>query len=192
MNGGLAFGCNRAKSRLAPSGRALLSRSFSLRSYAWRKKPRASKSRKTAARGAQHHARRPGANSGFTVPKAPGGLEPGHGCAIAGREAGGRAARLFAEGRRPGPGKTSSRHGGGVEAVSAGFTESEVRAPRKCAAPVSSEVRDRGVRGSVTRVRGPTSGWQGRTGLHGARAIRRSDRCVVKRTVLQSRWAASR
>lgn len=97
MNGGLAFGCNRAKSRSAPSGRALLVRSFSLRSYAWREKPKASKSRRTAARGAQHHAKRPGVNSGFTVPKAPGGLEPGNGCAIAGREAGGRAAHLLSK-----------------------------------------------------------------------------------------------
>jgi len=78
-------------------GGALLVRSSSLRSYAWRREPRATKSRGTASRGAQHHAGRPGANSGHTAPKASGGLEPGIGCAIAGREAGRRAAHLLSK-----------------------------------------------------------------------------------------------
>jgi len=95
VNGGLAFGCNRAKSCSAPSGRALLTRNPLLRRYAWRRKPKATESRRTAARGAQHHAGRPGVNLGHAAPKAPGGLEPGVGCAIAGREAGGRAAHLL-------------------------------------------------------------------------------------------------
>lgn len=73
-----------------------------------------------------------------------------------------KSSASLVEGRRPGSGKISSGHAGGVEAISAGFTGSEERAPRKCAAPAPSEVRDRGVRGSVTRSRGPgnTKPWQ--------------------------------
>lgn len=58
------------------------------------------------------------------------------------------------DGRRLGPGKVTPRHGGGAEAVSAGLTESALRAPRKRHAPVSSEDRDRGVRSSVGYVPG--------------------------------------
>jgi hypothetical protein len=95
VNGGQVFGCNRAKSRPALSGRAFLVRSLSLRRYAWRGKPKATKSRSTVSRGAQHLAGRPGANSGSAAPKAPRCLEPRIGCAIAGREAGRRAAHLL-------------------------------------------------------------------------------------------------
>jgi hypothetical protein len=155
VNGGLAFGCNRAKSRSALSGRAVsyeVSRCEATRGERSRRRRRVEK---TAARGAQHHAKRPGANSGFTMPKASGGLEPGNGCAIAGREAGRRAAHLLSrEGvldREKLRRVTAARWKRSRRIP----TESEVRAPRKCAAPVSNGVRDRGVRGSVTQARGP-------------------------------------
>lgn len=42
-----------------------------------------------------------------------------------------KSSASLVEGRRSGPGKASSRHGGGVEAVSANLSESVPRAPRK-------------------------------------------------------------
>jgi len=173
VNGGMAFGCsNRAKSRPALSGRAFLVRSLSLRSYSWREEPKATKSRENRSAGCATPREAAWGQLGFSGAKSAG--EPRARERVRNRRSRGRkkSSASLVEGRRLGPGKASSRHGGGVEAVSAGLTESEVRAPRKCAAPVSSGVRDRGVRGSVMRARGPEIPGMGRTGLHGARAIR--------------------
>jgi len=92
----------------------------------------------------------------------------------------------FIDERRLGPGKVSPRHGGGAEAVSAGLTESALRAPRKRHAPVSSEVCDRGVGSSVVFVPGselirPQVRWQ----------LASATMRVVKRAGLRSRWAAT-
>lgn len=91
------------------------------------------------------------------------------------------------EGRRLGPGKASSRHGGGVESVLAGPAESVGTCTAKRHATGIHEVRDGGVRGSVGIVHG-----FGPKRPHSAKSIRRSDsRSVVKRSNLRSRWAAS-
>jgi len=101
------------------------------------------------------------------------------------------------ERRRLGPGKASSRHGDEGEAVLAGFVESGSHAHRDMARTGIGGDRDRDVRGSVARNvenRGNPGQAQkpggGRTRPHEMRAIRRSARCVVKRTDLRSRWAA--
>jgi len=66
------------------------------------------------------------------------------------------------------------------------------RAPRKCAHRYRVEIAT-GASEARSRVHVvPIRIGMGRTLPHGARATRRSDRCVVKRTVLQSWWAASR
>lgn len=150
-------------------GGAVLVRSPSLRSYAWREEPEATKSRKTATRGAQHHARRPGANSGQAAPKAPRGLEPGRGCAIAGREAGRRAAHLLSKEGVPDWGKLHR-----VTAVrlkqSRRASANRNSAHRDKARPGIAKDCDRNVRGTVAR-----RSWVGLTRSHGTYAIRRSD-----------------
>lgn len=78
--------------------------------------------------------------------------EPGdEGCVIAARKGGGRAAHPLSNGRRLWPGKVAPCHDGGAEAALAAFAESECARPRKKGAPVSSEVRDRGVRGTSSQ-----------------------------------------
>lgn len=109
-------------------------------------------------RGAQHHAGRPG-RAPQKVRAGP-GAEPSPGKSsgywMRHRRSKGRSKSRASsvDGRRLGPGKVTPRHGGGAEAVSAGLTESALRAPRKRHAPVSSEDRDRGVRSSVGYVPG--------------------------------------
>jgi hypothetical protein len=193
VNGGLAFGCiNRAKSRSALSGRALLVRSSLLRSYAWQGEPEATKESSNRSAGCATPREAAWGQLGFRDAKS--AEEPRARGRVRNRRSRGRrkSSASLVEGRRPGPGKASSRHGGEVEAVSAVFTESARRAPRKCAhryrvgiATGASEAR---LRVHVVPV---TTG-MGRTLPHEARAARRSDRCAVKRTVLQSWWAASR
>jgi len=56
------------------------------------------------------------------------------------------------EQRRSRPGKASSSHGGGVEAVLASLSESAQRAPRKGTHRYRREDRDRGVRGRSSRA----------------------------------------
>jgi hypothetical protein len=56
------------------------------------------------------------------------------------------------ERRRSGPGKASSSHGGGVEAVLASLSESAQRAPRKGTHRYRREDRDRGVRRRSSRA----------------------------------------
>jgi len=98
VNGGLAFGCiNRAKSRSALSGRALLVRSSLLRSYAWQGEPEATKESSNRSAGCATPREAAWGQLGFRGAKAPRSLEPGVGCAIAGREAGGRAAHLVSK-----------------------------------------------------------------------------------------------
>jgi len=74
--------------------------------------------------------------------------------------------------RRLGPGKATSCHDGGVEAVLAALAESvnHNALPRKERAPVSSGGCDRGVRGTIAEARG-----FGRERPHEAYTIRRSD-----------------
>jgi hypothetical protein len=109
-----------------------------------------------------------------------------------------KSSALLVERRRLGPGKITSLHGGGVEAVSASSQGIGTTCTAKMHAgtrPVSggiatgaSEVRLHGivVRGNPARE---TPGEEQNASTK-RRAIHRSDRCVVKRTVLRSRWAA--
>lgn len=171
MNGGLAFGCINRESKSRPWWRAPPTKSFAAKLRVAKEAEGVEESKNRSA-GCATPREAAWGQLGFHGAKSTGG--PRARARMRNRRSRGRkkSSASLVEGRRPGPGKASSRHGGGVEAVSADSTESEVRAPRKCAAPVSSGVRDRGVRGSVTRSRGPEIPGRGRTGLHGARAAR--------------------
>lgn len=144
----------------------------------------------TGARGAQHHASRPGlsARTARDPRRSSRRASPwGTGCAIAARESGARAAHLLSKRRRLGPGKALPRHGGGVESVLASPAESVETCTAKRHATGIREDRDGGVRGSVGIVHG-----FGPTRPQSAKSIRRSDSTsVVKRSNLRSRWAAS-
>jgi hypothetical protein len=75
-----------------------------------------------------------------------------------------------------------SRHGGMVEAVSAGFGES-VNAHRENARTGINEDRDRGVRGSITRSRGQGKPWTQEKPGRGEKTPPRSSRDPPKRSV---------
>lgn len=188
---GLGLRMKSCEAASAPCGRAVLERNPPLRSYAWRREPKATWSRQPQ-RGVRNTTR--------------GGLGPTRvtrrNCAEGPRARGrvrnhrsrgrNKSSASLVEGRRPGPGQVSSRHGGGVEAVSAGLVGSEERAPRKCAAPAPK----RGLRQGRQRLghAGTRARETWRREEHAPAkpcAIRRSDRRAVKRAGVQSSWAAS-
>jgi hypothetical protein len=168
---------NRARTSRQPMARAAYEASRCV-DQTCRAEPQATKSRETRTRvGCNHRAGGPQEN--------PSERSVGEtwGRKVRNRRSRGRSKSSVSpvDRRRLGPGKATSCHDDGVEAVLAALAESvnHNALPRKKRAPVSSGGCDRGVRGTIAEARG-----FGRERPHVACTIRRSD--VERRETLSS------
>lgn len=118
MNGGLAFGCTNPASKSRPWWRAPRGKSLAAKLRVAREAEGVEESRNRSA-GCATPREAAWGQLGFHGAKSIGGPRARE--RMRNRRSRGRkkSSASLVEGRRPGPGKASSRHGGGVEAVSA-------------------------------------------------------------------------